>query len=326
MFHGQRVPGEGEVVVLVDQPHVQARRAGLAVVAVDAGPVHVARGEGADGGVVPRLGGGAHKAEHPLQVRPAAHPGQHGEHARLVQRVLDALVLGERLAEGGGLVVEQLAAGKRLHHRDADPLRLAAAVELHPLGGAAVGELPVLVVIGGVDAEHQHVHQAGVQHLPGGGRRVRGQADAAHDALFLQAEQVIQHAVFPVLLPVGRLIQAVDEAVVNVVSAQRLELPGDRALRRLAVGGPAVALAVAVAGAEVNLIAHPVARAGKGLTKGGEVVRLGGGQVVVVHAALKRHAQQGDALPAPCLADGAAAQADHADLVAGAAVDAVFHR
>ena len=44
---GKLIPGPGQVVVLVDQAHVQARRAGLAVVAVDTRPGGLCRGKGA---------------------------------------------------------------------------------------------------------------------------------------------------------------------------------------------------------------------------------------------------------------------------------------
>ena len=220
---GQGVPGAGEVVILVDQAHVQAGRAGRAVVAVHAAdlPGRARR----DARVVARAGRRVQEPEQAAQVLAAAHAGQDRQHAGLVQRVLDALVFRERAAQGRGLFVQELAAGERLHHGDAHALGLAAAVEVHALLRAADGELPArAVVVGRIDAEHDQVQHHFLQQAVHHRRRVRGQADVAHDALVLQAQDLLQRA--PSRLQVAQFVDAVQEPKVDRVGLQVPELPG----------------------------------------------------------------------------------------------------
>ena len=321
----QGVPGLGQIIILVDEPDVQPGGTGLAVVTVHARPLHLPGGEGADGGVVPLRLRGVEEPQQPREVRLSPDAGEDGEDPRAVQGVLEALVVGESHAEGGGLGVQELPAGVGLHHRDAHPLRLAAAVQGGPLGGAAVGVLPVLVVVSRVDAEHEHIHQAGVQHLVDQLRGVGGKADMAHHPRLFLLQQVVQHSVFPVLLPVGGLVQAVDEAVVDVVGLQLLQLPVHRAADRIQIGGPAVASPLAVDGAEVDLVEDLVPDVGQGLAEGGEVHRLGGGQVKVVDPVLHSQPQRLDPLGLPGGGDGAGPHPQGADTVPRAPVDTIFH-
>ena len=127
----QFVPGPRQIVILVDDADVQPRRAGLAVVAVYTDAGGVLRGKRAEDGIIPFLRGGVQEAQDALQVCAVPHTGQHGEHTRLIQRVLDALVFGQRPAEGRGARIQQLAAAERLHHRDAHALRFTPAVNAH---------------------------------------------------------------------------------------------------------------------------------------------------------------------------------------------------
>ena len=62
---GQLVPQAGQVVVLIDEGDVQARRAGVAVLAVDAAASALRRGELAETGVVPLLRRGVEVLEGP---------------------------------------------------------------------------------------------------------------------------------------------------------------------------------------------------------------------------------------------------------------------
>ena len=70
LFRGQVVlPGQagsqpGQVVILVDQGHVQPGGTGGAVLAVYAFSHGVRRGEAADGGIVPLLRRGIQEAQH----------------------------------------------------------------------------------------------------------------------------------------------------------------------------------------------------------------------------------------------------------------------
>src|SRR5699024_5952538 len=77
--------------------------------------------------------------------------------------------------------------------------------------------------------------------------------------------------------------------------------------------------------AEVDLVEHLTADVGQGLTKQGEGVRLGGGQVEVVDPVVKGLPEGVDALLNTRARDGAGPQSGDADPVAGAAVDAIFH-
>ena len=157
----------------------------MAVVAVHAHAVGVLGSEGAQNGVVPLLGGGAAEAQNPLEVLPVPHAGKHRQNTGLVQSVLDALVLCQRLAEGRGLRFQQLPAAESLHHRDAHALCLAAAVQRLALVHLADGVLALLVIVAGVDAEHHHVQDAQIQRLLHHGRRVRGKPHVAdHPLLF----------------------------------------------------------------------------------------------------------------------------------------------
>ena len=252
MVLGQRIPGLCQIVIFVDQAHIQSGRTGLAVVAVDAGPCGVFGRKGAQHRVIPLFGRSLQKAQHPLQVLPVPDAGQHGEDPRLIQRVLDALVFGEGLAKGGGLGVQQLAAAEGFHHRNAHPFCLAPAVEGHALFCAADGVVAVVIVVARVDAEHQQVQNAQVQsplHHPG---RVGAHADVAHRAFPLQLLDVSQHAVVQHFLQVRLFIQAVEKAKIDVIGLQGFQLPADRPFDGVQVRGPAV-FAALVVGAEMDL-------------------------------------------------------------------------
>ncbi len=106
----QLISGPGQIVILVYDPYINARGAGLAMVAVHTFSFGVLGREGADDGVVLFLGGGVAGRKHVLHILPIADAGQHRQHAGLIQCVLDALGLCQRLAEGGGFVLQKLAA------------------------------------------------------------------------------------------------------------------------------------------------------------------------------------------------------------------------
>ncbi len=91
MSPGQHVPGKGEVIIFVDKPHVQPLGTGLAVVAVHADAVCILWGELTDNRIVPLFRRGVQITQHLQQIRPPADTGQHRQHTRAVQRVLEAL-------------------------------------------------------------------------------------------------------------------------------------------------------------------------------------------------------------------------------------------
>ena len=89
------VPDFGQIVIFVDKPDIQTRRAGPAVVAVYAGSKSVLWRKGADCGIIPFLLRCGQNAQCVLHILEAADAGQNGQYARLIQRILDAL--GRRL-------------------------------------------------------------------------------------------------------------------------------------------------------------------------------------------------------------------------------------
>ena len=321
----QLVAGPGQVVILVDQAYVQPGGAGLAVVAVDADAGGVPGGEGAQHGVVPLLRGGVQESQDPREVRPVPDAGQHREHPGLVQGVLEALVFREGLPEGRGLGVEQLAAAEGLHHGDAHALRLAPAVEGHPLLRAADGVVPVVVVIAGVDAEHQKIQDPHVQDPVHHLGRVRAHADVPNGPLPLELLDIVQNAAVQHRLEIGFLVQAVEEAEVDIVGFQGAQLPVDGALDGVQIRGPAVHPALVV-GAEVDLEADLVPRSGHGPAIGGERRRVRRGHVKKVDPLFQRQFHSGLDLILSGGADGAGAQPQNADLLLSVGEFSIFHR
>ena len=182
----------------------------------------------------------------------------------------------------------------------------------------------MLVVVGGVDGEHQLLHQAGVQDLLDQLRRVGAQTDVPHHAGLLHFQQVVQHAVFLVCLPVPLLVQAVDHAEVDVVGPQLLQLPVHLALDGVQVRGPAV-LPALIVGAEVDLIEQLPPHGAEGRPHIGEGPGSGGGEIQVVDPVLIGVGQRGCRLLFRGIKNGAGADANDTDLVPGLGVNSVFH-
>ena len=248
----QGVPGPGQVVVLVDQAYVQPGRAWAAVVAVHASSLRLGRGERPYDGVVPVIGRRIQVRQRRPQVVAVPHTGQDGDDARLVQGVLDALGSGQGPAEGRDLRVGELAASERLHDGDPDTVGFASAVQIRPLADLAVGELPLLPVVRGVDAEHDHVYDSRVQRLLGDGWGVGGNAYVVNCPLVLQLLDVIDDASVPLVVKLREAVDAVYEAVVDVVRADLGHLPLYRLPDVVQAVNPAV-LAGGVVGPEVHL-------------------------------------------------------------------------
>ena len=324
MAPGQRIPGQREVVVFVDEPHVQPGGTGLAVVAVYADPFGFLGCEGPQDRIVLFLRGGCEEAQDAGQILPVPDAGEDSDDAGLVQRILHALIFGQRPVEGRGFRVEQLPAGKRLHHRNRHPFGFAAPVKIEAFVHAADGVIAVAVVISRVDAEHQHIQQAGVQHLLGDFRRVGGKADVPHNAFFLQPADVVQHPVGHHLFQVRLLVDAVQESEIDVIGFQRVQLPGDRTLHVLQLGGPAV-LPALVVGAEMNLEIDLLPLPGNRLSEGGEGRGVGGRHVKIVDPVFHGHGHDGFDFLFPGHADGAGPQPDDADLFRSVGQFAVFH-
>ena len=121
-----RIPCQGEIVILVDKADVDPRGARLTVVAVDTGPLYGIGRKAADDRIV-TLGLACRKeSEKAIKVRHRLHAGNGHEHPGAVKGILQALVFGKRLPEGGSLGREELPRKEGLHHADAHPLALTA--------------------------------------------------------------------------------------------------------------------------------------------------------------------------------------------------------
>ncbi len=151
----QLVADAGEFVVFVDKADVQAGGAGLAVVAVDAHALGVPGREAADVRIVQLLRRGVHVVEYGLEVRHVPDTGEHGQHGGAVQGVLEALNMGEGVAEKGAFFVQKLPSGEGFHHRDAHAHLFAVPVKGGALGDLADGVLALLVVVSGINTEHE---------------------------------------------------------------------------------------------------------------------------------------------------------------------------
>ena len=150
-----------------------------------------------------------------------------------------------------------------------------------------------------------------------------GEADVADDALGFQRLQILKNAVVHIPAPVAGLVHTVDEAVVDVVRPQLLQLPRYRPLDGLQIRGPAVRFTGGVIGAEVDLVEHLPAHTRKGGAEDGEAGGVGSGQVEVVDPLLQGHLQRGGTLFRPGGGEAAGAHAQDADPVPGAAVDTI---
>jgi hypothetical protein len=58
--------GFGQIIILVDQPHIQACRTGLAVIAVHTGSLHLSGGKRTDDGIILLLCRGLHTTSSPV--------------------------------------------------------------------------------------------------------------------------------------------------------------------------------------------------------------------------------------------------------------------
>ena len=126
------------------------------------------------------------------------------------------------------------------HNRDADSLRLAPAVQGRPLVYRPDGIVSVPVVIGRIDAEHDHVDEPCIQHPVHDPRRVGGKPDMAYASRLLQLLHIVQRAALQDFPEVCLLVDAVYKAEVNVICLQIFKLPVHRLFDPLQAQGPAI--------------------------------------------------------------------------------------
>lgn len=164
---GLDISGPGQVVVLVDQPNIQSGRAGLAMVAINTDAFNFLGLQLINQGIVTRLFGGFHLRQDQVKIFNCADAWQHTHHSWPVQGILQTLTMGERLVKHGRLFIEQLTSAKRLHDGNSNTSLLCQAVKLRPFLRLAHAVFALLVVVGGIDAEHKLVHQSRIDQLAG---------------------------------------------------------------------------------------------------------------------------------------------------------------
>ena len=144
------------------------------------------------------------------------------------------------------------------------------------------------------------------------------------DALLLERAHVIERTVGLDGVEVGELVDAVDEAEVDIAGFEAFKLPLHGALYLVELERPAV-LPAAVVRAEVDLVVHLAALRAHGAAEGGEGRGVRRGHVEVVHAVFKGEGHRALGLLRPGGAEGAVAEADYADFLAAVRQNAVFH-
>lgn len=101
MIRCQSIPQHSEVMILVDQRDVQAGRTWMTVPAIDAASLLLHRIKLCEHGIIPFLLGSAAISEQLAQIPAVTHSRQHRDDARLIEGVLQALDLAQRLGEHG---------------------------------------------------------------------------------------------------------------------------------------------------------------------------------------------------------------------------------
>ena len=108
--HG--IPCHRQVIIFIDQPHIQACRAGLAMVAVHTAPHSLSRRKRTNHGVVLFFGRCLKKSQQIFYILNTSDTRQYRQHSRLIQCILDALIAGQRLSKRRCLIIQQLPSGK----------------------------------------------------------------------------------------------------------------------------------------------------------------------------------------------------------------------
>ena len=235
--------------------------------AIHAVPLPPHAGEGGKGrGVIPLRVGCRLIGERRLQLFQAPDARHHAGHGRAGQRIVDALVDGERLARGRKLLAEQVPAAEGLHHGDPDPQPLAGLIQplalrvhvgQHARVAFALPELFAILIAGQqvvarVDAEHQHVDAPALHRSQGGLRVVAAHAQEADMPGLLLRFRILHDGAVGNLLPLRNGIHIVDHPDIDVIRTQVFQhgLKGGADLLRIPGGA---VLAVFPDGAQVRL-------------------------------------------------------------------------
>lgn len=240
--------------------------------------------------------------------------------------------------KGGALRLEQGASAQGLHNSDGHSGRLTGGVQLltgliyhkaallHALELHQVIDVGLsgLHVIGGVDAEHQHVNDYTLHCLQGNVGIVGAHADMADYAVFLQHLGVGENGALKYGAEVLLAVHIVDHTYINIVGVETLQQILKGAAGLFDVSGAGV-LPVLKYGAQMplddkflpaSLQSHTQVAAGGG---------LGHENVDVVDALFLCCVYNGGALLSGQAVEPLAAQTDFADPQSGAAQCPVFH-
>ena len=95
--HG--IPCHSQVVIFIDQSHIQARRTGLTMVAIHAVPHSLPRRKCTDNRIVPFFGEHIKKSQQIFYILHVPDARQHRQHSRLIQCILDTLITCQRPAK-----------------------------------------------------------------------------------------------------------------------------------------------------------------------------------------------------------------------------------
>ena len=314
-------------------------RAGLTVVAVHAPAGHMDGISGTENmGIAPFLYGriiifGC--CQH-LVHRMTAHDDH--LHAVAVQAVLDALGDRQGHAERRTFRFQQRTRAQRLHHGNGHTSRFTGgvqplprfihhqaaffhALELHQVVNVRLGTFHI---IGGIDAEHQHIHDAALHGFQGNVGVVGAHADVADHAVLFQFPGVGQHRPLKDRAEVLLTVHIVDHTHINIVGMQAFQQVCKGAFCFFDIPGTGI-LSVFKDGAQMSLNDKllPASLQGKAqISAGGS---LGHENIDVIDAFFLRSVYNGAALPGGQAVEPLAAQTDLADTQSGAAQCPVFH-
>ena len=288
----------------------------MTVVTVHAASHRVLWRECAENAVVPLPPRRVEKSQQLLHVLRIPYAGQNRHYPRLVKGVLNALISGERFSKRRSPPVQKLSAGKGLHDGNPNPFRLASPVESHSLIRTALCIFAVSVIISGIDGKHKLFRHLDIQYRLRQRRGMGGKPDMPDHSLSFHIEQIFQHSVFLIILPVRRSVKTMDKAVVHIVCFQLPKHPLHLVFHFVQPGRPAV-FACLVVGPEMNLIEHFLPEPLKSLSVISEGLCPGGCKVGKINSVRVGKVQSLHRFLLRRLRYVAGSQTNHADTVPG---------
>jgi len=248
MIDGIGVADLSKILIHINRCNVDAGRAGLAVVAVDAGVGDVLHLQCAEDRIVLLFFACLEITQQVADMGLVLNTDEAGHDSGAVEVILDALIGAEGNAKGRELGIQQFAAEEGLHAGDADAFLLAALEEL-----LAVGVKNKLAAFGRevgcrILAEHEHIKAADVQQLVAHRDIVGCKAEVTYDAGLLKLLHIVPDAAFLGHAAIFLFIVDVgEEGSIDIIAVQQLQVGLDGALDGIEV----IELGILVVG-EVN--------------------------------------------------------------------------